>query len=236
MQTRVLFLDDSGKPDVNHASGAVVIAGFAVASEDVATLSRRVLGAKGAFYPNRGAPQSWELKSASFVKPNPWKRSKSRHFVAELIRIVQGLNGTMYSATIVKNRMNHPMALTQTMPLELQCLVEHFSAECTALGATGMVVSDWSAHHLDHHASQCVASFAASNKLHVHPSVYYASSHASEGIQVADLVAAIRRRTAEGDTSLAPVDAQLRAVRSIPVATVGGTVKGRSFNNWINLF
>ncbi|CCM64182.1 hypothetical protein BN381_350042 [Candidatus Microthrix parvicella RN1] len=32
METRILFLDDSGKPDVARASGAVVIGGFAIDS------------------------------------------------------------------------------------------------------------------------------------------------------------------------------------------------------------
>ena len=64
MSTRVLFLDDSGKPDVNHASNAVVIAGFSIRSTDVATLSRRVLGAKAKHLPARGHPASWEVKAA----------------------------------------------------------------------------------------------------------------------------------------------------------------------------
>jgi hypothetical protein len=69
MRTRILYLDDSGKPDALHQSGAVVIAGFAIDSDLYATLSRRVIGAKSRFYPSRGGPQSWEVKSTDIVNP-----------------------------------------------------------------------------------------------------------------------------------------------------------------------
>lgn len=75
---------------------------------------------------------------------------------------------------------------------------------------------------------------AASRHLAIHPCVYYASSHSNEAIQTADLVAAIRRRVAEGDKQLNAVDLQLASIRS-PVAP-GPTVKGRRFTNWITLF
>ena len=93
MNTRVLFLDDSGKPDANHASNAVVIAGFSVPSEQVTTLSRRVLGAKGKFFPKRGQPTTWEIKAADVIKPNPWNRRSNRDFAYELVRIVGSLDG-----------------------------------------------------------------------------------------------------------------------------------------------
>lgn len=233
MSTRILFLDDSGKPDAAHQSGAVVIAGFAVDSDAYPTLSRRVLGAKRRHFPQRGLPQTWELKSTSIIKPNPWRRAKNRVFVAEVERLLRTSGATVFSATIVKARMNHAMTLATTMPLELQVLVEHFDAECRALGRTGMVVTDWSSHQHDQHASQCVASFAASQKLAIHPCVYYASSHSNEAIQLADLLAGIRRRAAEGDAQLAPIDHQFSMVRA---SAPGPTVKGRAFSNRITLF
>lgn len=233
MTTRILYLDDSGKPDPKHASGAVVIAGFALDADDYPTFSRRVLGAKRAHYPRRGLPQVWELKSAEIIKPNPWKRAKNRAFVNEIDRLLRTMGGTAFSATIVKANMHHPMTLATTMPLQLQVLVEHFDAECRGLGRTGMVVADWSSHHYDQHASQCVASFAASRKLAIHPCVYYASSHSNEGIQVADLISGIRRRAAEGDAQLAPVDQQLASIRS---SSPGQTVRGRAFANQVTLF
>lgn len=234
MTTRVLFLDDSGKPDAGHASGAVVIAGFAVDARDYPTLSRRVLGAKGAYYRRRGVPQTWELKSSDFVKPNPWKRAQNRNFVYELARLLRSVNGTTYAAAIVKSRMKHAMALSTTMPLQLQCLVEHFEAECRTLGVSGMIVADWSSHQRDQHASQCVASFVASRRLAIHPSVYYASSHTNEGIQVADLIAAVRRRTLEGDVQLGVLDEHLAGIRA--TQDVERTVKNRVYCNYITVF
>ena len=236
MTTRVLFLDDSGKPDVSHPSRAVVIGGFSVPSVNVATVSRRVLGAKAAFLPGRGHPASWEIKAGAFIKPNPWKRRKNRDFAAEVVRIVGSLDGTIYSATIDKTKMIHPMTLAQTTPMLLQALVEHFDAECRHHAATGMIVSDWSSQHADQHASSCVASFVASRKLDLHPSVYYASSHATEAIQVADLVAGVRRRVAEGDDGLSEISRAFDRTCSILPGTVLSTFRGRAYRSKIQLF
>lgn len=228
------MLDDSGKPDASHASGAVVIGGFAVDSAIYPDLSRRILGAKGRFFPGRGVPQAWEIKSSQLIKPNPWKRRKNRAFCTEVVDLIKTAGGTCFAATIVKARMNHPMALSTTMPLQLQILVEHFDAECRVLRRMGMVIADWSSHQHDQHASQCVASFAASRKLAIHPSVYYASSHANEGIQVADLIAGVRRRAEEGDSNLLSLDRSLKSLSGS--APPGPTANARPFQNWINLF
>ena len=236
MNTRVLFLDDSGKPDANHASNAVVIAGFSVPSEHVTTLSRRVLGAKAKFFSKRGLPTTWEIKAADVIKPNPWNRRANRDFAFELVRIVGTLDGTVYSVTIDKAKMKHPMTLAQTMPLQLQALVEHFEVECRHHGETGMVVADWSSHQADQHASSCVASFVASRRLPIHPSVYYASSHATEAIQVADLFAGVRRRVMEGDASLSLLAQQMDRTKTMPAALALRTIKGRPFASKILLF
>ena len=236
MQTRVLFLDDSGKPDANHPSAAVVIAGFSIPADAVPTLSRRVLGAKSSAFPQRGQPAAWEVKAGDVIKPNPWKRAKNRAFASELIRIVGSLGGTVYSVAIEKAKMNHAMTLTQTMPLQLQVLVEHFEAECRFHNETGMVVADWSSHHADQHASNCVASFVASRRLNLHPSVYYASSLVTPPIQVADLIAGTRRRLVEGDTSLADFDRQMERTRSVASGRASATITGRPYRTKIQLF
>lgn len=229
METRILVLDDSGKPDAAHASKAVVIAGIAIDSDAYPTFSRRVLGAKGGFFPGRGVPQAWELKSTDIVKPNPWKRAKNRNFCFEVIRILNAMGATVFSCSIDKTNMNHPMTLATTMPLQLQVLVEHFEAECSALDRTGMVVADWSSHQDDQHASQCVASFVASRKLQIHPCVYYAASRSNEAVQVADVIAGTYRRVVEGDTGLSKLAQALTAIRGCP--KVGKTTKGHSFAN-----
>lgn len=233
VDTRILYLDDSGKPDSKHASRAVVIAGFAIDGSAYPTFSRRFLGAKGKFFAHRGVPQAWEVKSGNIVKPNPWKRSKNRGFASEVGRLIATMDGTIFSVTMEKSRMNHPMTLATSMPLQLQVLVEHFDAECRALKRTGMIVADWSSHQFDQHASQCVASFAASRRLNIHPSVYYASSHSTEGIQASDLIAAVRRRVAEGDENLRSLDSHYA---SICGSTPGKTIKGRDFSNQVTLF
>jgi len=229
LNTRVLFLDDSGKPDAKHASNAVVIAGFSIPSEHVPTLSRRVLGAKGKFFSKRGQPTTWEIKAADIIKPNPWNRRSNRDFAFELVRVVASLDGTVYSVGIDKSKMKHAMALDQTMPFQLLAFIEHFEVECRHRHETGMLVADWWSHQADQHASSCVASFVASRKLAIHPSVYYASSHATEAIQVADLFAGARRRVMEGDVSLAALAEQMDQTRTVPAGLGLRTIKGRLF-------
>lgn len=211
-----------------------MLAGFAINAEDYPTLSRRILGAKGAFYPGRGLPQKWEIKSPEIIKPNPWRRAKNRHFCDEVVRLLRTMEATTYTATIDKSRMKHAMTLATSMPLQLQVLAEHFSAECDMLGRTGIIVADWSGHQHDQHASQCVASFVASCGLPLHPGVYYGSSHSIEGIQVADLIAGIRRRAAEDDRKLGSLDATLASIRAIQVPV--RTCKHRPHSNAISLF
>ena len=126
------------------------------------------------------------------------------------------------------------MTLDTTTPLQLQALVEHFAVECVKHNETGMIVSDWSNHSLDAHASVCVATFVISRRLPLHPSVYYANSRTSHAIQVADLVSGIRRRAEEGDTNLHQVDADLAAIRTLS-RSVPATHTGRAYTNRIQL-
>jgi hypothetical protein len=234
VSTRILYLDDSGKPESQHASRAVVLGGFAIDAQHYVTLSRRILGAKGRFYPGRGIPQNWEIKSADIIKPNPWRRRKNRDFCVEVVRLLRASGATTYTVTIDKSRMNHPMALSTSMPLQLQILAEHFAAECETLGRTGIIIADWSGHQHDQHASECVASFVASCRLPLHPAVYYGSSHSTQAIQVADLLAGVRRRRAEGDRALALLDTELTSIR--PKNGVGETCKQRPWSNCITAF
>ena len=236
MSTRILFLDDSGKPDPNHPSRAVVLGGLSIPSVNVPLLTRRLLGAKARFFPKRGQPSSWELKSSDVVKPNPWRRSKNRNFVAELLRIVDGLGCTVYTAGIDKSRMKHPMALETALPLQVQVLAEHFSVECRVQDAVGIIVVDRSSHHLDAHTSSSVASFVAVNKLPLHRGVYFAASHTAEALQAADLVSGIRRRRIEGDEALASVADEMAAVSSVVSDVDATTHTGRAFRNEVLLF
>ena len=183
--SRVLFLDDSGKPAARDSTKAVVIGGFSIPSENVPTLSRRIAGAKSRFYPDRGDPATWEVKAKRTLAPNAWKRSKNRQFLAETMRILGDLDCTVYTVSIDKRRLMHPMELQTTMPLQIQGLVEHFSVECATRHETGFIVSDWSNQDLDAHASSSVGSFVISRRLPLHPTIYYANSLNSHPIQVA---------------------------------------------------
>ena len=232
--TRVLFLDDSGKPSPRDATKAVVIGGFSIPSAHVPALSRRIAGAKSRFYPDRGDPANWEIKSVRTVVPNAWRRSKNRLFLAEAMRILGELDCTVYTVSIDKRQLNHTMELQTTVPLQIQGLVEHFSVECTTRHETGLIVSDWSNHGLDAHASQSVGSFVISRRLPLHPTVYYANSFSSHPIQVADIIAAVRRRSIEGDVDLQPIDNHLATITGSR-RIVATTHTGRPYTNRIVL-
>ena len=234
-RTRFLFLDDSGHPAPNYGSGAVVIGGVSVASGDVAALSRRLLGAKARFFPGRGQPAGWEIKAAETIRPNRWNRSKNRALVTEVVAILQGLSCTTYTASITKSRMKHAMLLRATLPLQIQCLMEHFAVECDYRGEVGVVVMDHSERSLETHTSRCAASQIASVGLPLHAAVYYADSVVSQAIQAADLVAGTRRRVVEGDTNLGPLAASLAALRPAAL-TARRTHAARPWTNEITLF
>src|SRR5262249_29055517 len=191
-------------------------------------------GAKGGHYSGRGVPQKWEIKAGDVVRSNPWKRAKNRNFCAEIVRLLRVMGATTYAATIDKARMNHPMTLATSMPLQLQLIAEHFAPKGKTLTRTGMIVADWSGPQPDQHPSQCVASFVASCGLPLHPAVYYGSSHSIEAIQVADLISGVRRRAAEGDQNLAALDASFGGLRAVYVRE--SICKRRRFSNRINVF
>lgn len=234
--TRVLYLDDSGKPHPSDSTGAVVIAGFSIPSAESQTLHRRIAGAKSHFFGQRGDPSGWEIKSSKMI-PRRWRRStRYRNFVDEVLRILGTLDCTVYSVSIEKRNMAHQMKLSTTMPLQLQVLIRHFTRECEAEGATGMIVSDWSNQGLDSHANKCVASFVVSRHLSHHPGVYYTDSAVSHAIQVADLIAGIRRRAVEGDADMRLLDSRLASIRSESAVIAGPTQEGRPYENKIALF
>lgn len=211
--TRMLFLDDSGAPSPNHASGAVVIGGFAIASTKVPALSRRITGAKARHFPERRDPSQWEIKSAGLIAPNAWKRQRNRALVQEVVRILQSLDCTTYTASINKARMHHEMATKTTLPMQIQRLVEHFAVECAHRREIGLVVMDRSDDRLDSHTSHCVASYVTSRRLPLHAVVYYVDSVTSQATQVADMTSAVRRRAIEGTPDMQALDNRLASLR-----------------------
>ena len=167
--------------------------------------------------------------------PRRRKSAKFRDFVLEVLSILDRLDGTVYSVSIDKRAITHDMKLSTTMPLQLQVLIDHFTEECRTESSTGMIVSDWSTRGLDSHANRCVSSYVASRRLNHHPGVYYTDSASSHAIQVADLLAGIRRLAVEGDPDMQTLDHRLAAIRSSSAAVSGPTLKGRPYENRISL-
>ena len=126
--TRMLYLDDSGAISPKHSSGAVVIGGLSVSSTKVPRLTRRISGAKARHFPERGRPSQWELKSTDLLTPKAWRNRRNQALVLEVVRILGGLDCTVYTASIDKARMHHSMATKASMPMQLHRLVEHFAA------------------------------------------------------------------------------------------------------------
>lgn len=228
--TRMLYLDDSGAISLNHSSGAVVIGGLSVSSARVPKLTRRISGAKAHHFPERGRPSSWEMKSTALLTSKGWRNRRNRALVLEVIRILGGLDCTVYTASINKAKMHHSMATKTSLPMQLHRLVEHFAVECAHRNEIGIVVMDRSENRLDAHASHCVASYVTTKNLPLHPVVHYVDSMTSEPTQAADLISAARRRTIEGTPGMHVLNTQLTHLR------VQGLTTKRTHTNrpWTN--
>ena len=212
-----------------------MIGGFSITSGDVATINRRIAGAKGGIFPERGRPSQWEVKAVHTVRPHFWKRPRNQQLAGEVVDILRGLDCTVYTASISKARMNHPMTQRTTMPLQIQALIEHFAVECTQHLSVGAIIMDRSNHTIDAHASHCAASFIVSLGLPLHPTVYYADSVTSHPVQIADLIAGVRRRVLEGDTALHSLDSSFGALRP-DASSWPLTHTGRRWTNRVTLF
>lgn len=228
--TRVLYLDDSGAPSLNHSSGAVVIGGVAIASTKVPVLSRRIAGAKALHFPERNPPSRWEMKSTEFLTPSAWRRRRNRDLMLEVVRILQGLDCTTYTASINKSRLQREILMKKSLPMQIQRIVEHFAVECAHLREIGLVVMDRSSDRLDAHTSHCVASDVTSRNLPLHPVVHYVDSMTSEPAQVADLISAARRRTIEGTPGMQVLNNKFADLRPQGLSTKR-THAGYPWNN-----
>ena len=234
--TRVLFLDDSGKPSFSHPSRAVVTGGFSVPSQLVPELCTAINRAKSALFPERGSPYGWEMKSRLALKSFGRRRSRQALLVDELAGTLSRLKCTTYTVSIRKDSTHHELSLKNTMPLQLTVLAEHFAVECQTRGENGILVSDRGGYALDSHASQQVARFSTARDLPVHPCVYFADSLGLPAIQLADLIAGARRRAIEGDRNSASIAARVAAIRSLPDDSNLQTQGGRPYETQIDLF
>ena len=230
-----LYLDDSGKVHPSHPSRHVVFGGFAVDEHRWHQLVRQLSGAKGRYFPKRGSPHAWELKSKDFLTKNAWKRKKNRDFCNEVVAILERAGATMYAVAFEKAQASKPLTDSWAIPLCFQVLVAKFSAQVGGLGSTGTVVCDWSTHALDHHVSACVQSFVVSRKLgNIVGGVTYASSMADGPVQICDLIAGALRIHAEGGTHLDPFVVNLRGRVWRPVGLKD--VEGKPVQTEVRLF
>jgi Protein of unknown function (DUF3800) len=212
---RLLYLDDSGKTDPNHNSRFVVYAGISVKDTEWTTLHRRITGAKARYFPKRGNPNKWELKSTDFLTRNAWQRRNNRQFCFEVVRILERSGCSVYSAAAEKARAMHQLDETWLVPLMYQRITAKFLDEIDESGdGTGSMVCDWTSYKLDHHISACVGSYAVSRgHTQVIGGVSYASSHSFTTIQIADLIAGAYRIWYEGGTRLNTLIAQLTGLQ-----------------------
>ena len=210
---RFLFLDDSGKASLKDHSKYVVFAGFSVDENNYHGLCRKLNGAKKRFYPDRGAPDSWELKSTRLLGKNDWKRKVNREFASEIIRILTVCDCSVYAAIAEKASLHKPSSEEWLIPLMIQRLVLKYLVELKFQGTTGVITCDWSTYQMDRHISRCVSSMVGARKFYeLRGGVSYGSSQANPPIQIADSIAGCFRRTSEGQTHLASLRASMEAL------------------------
>ncbi len=214
---RILYLDDSGKTNPSHPSGAVAYAGFSVDDSRWHDVVRCVTAAKRRFFPKRGRPTDWELKSKDFLTPNAWNRANNRSFCFELADILDRHDCRVYAVYFSKAAPSRPLAEDWVVPLCFQRLAEKFACELTAERTTGSIVCDWSAYALDRHVSNCVLSHVIARGMSaLVGGVTYGSSQSLAPIQVSDLVSATFRICTEGGTHLARFRSRLDDLASDP--------------------
>lgn len=213
---RLLYLDDSGKTDPKHLSRFVVFAGLSFDDRDWHTINKRITGAKAKFFPTRasGRPNAWELKTADFLRPNPWKRKKNRDFCYELTSILRRSSCSVYAIAAEKAKSNTPLNETWLVPLMFQRAVAKLIDEVRQRQEIAKIVCDWSSYKLDRHISNCVGSYAVSRGFtEIIGDVSYASSASSTIVQAADLIAGAFRIWHEGGTRLDPLITKLTALQ-----------------------
>lgn len=211
---RFLYLDDSGKTDPKHSSRFVVYAGLSFPDREWYTINDRITGAKASCFPDRGAPNGWELKTKDFLLPNPWNRKKNRDFCYALVSILKRSSCSVYAVTAEKARAKNTLDETWLVPLMFQRLVAKLIDEVRQSKDTTKIVCDWSAYKLDRHVSVCVRSYVVSRGLReMIGDVTYASSSSSTIVQAADLIAGAFRIWNEGGTHLNPLISRLTALQ-----------------------
>lgn len=231
---RALYLDDSGKVHPNDSTTFAVLGGFSVDLSRWHTLCRQISGAKSRYFPKRG-PHEWEVKSIDFLPENAWSRRSRRELCLELLDILRRNQCHTYVVYLEKSKAVSTPAESTLVPLMVQRLLLKYLAELESQGTSGMVISDWSTHQLDHHISECVQSMVASRQLtKLVGGVTYGSSASLSALQVCDLIASGYRRSLEGAEHL--VDLRRAIDRLRYIEPNGVDVDGYLVDSVVKLF
>jgi len=166
------------------------------------------------FFPTRGNPHSWEIKSKDFLTPNNWNRRKKRNFCLEIVNILKRNDCHVYAVSMDKVNATGALPEATYIPLAFQRLIAKFYDEVIANADTGIVVCDWSSYQMDHHITACVGSMIGSRGMDVlRGGITYGSSMALPPLQVADLIAGTFRRCLDGQSHLQSLEAALLPLR-----------------------
>ncbi len=207
----LLYLDDSGKVHPNDPTPVAVFAGFSIPEDRWHDFVRQVSGAKAKYFPNRGKPHEWEVKSADFLTPNAWARSKNRKFCFEVADLLKRNRCFVFSISLTKAKAQDPLSEDKFVPLMLTRLIGKFYDQVFTHHTTGTVVMDWSTHQVDHEISNCVTAMTVVREMTaLVGGVTYGSSASLPPLQVADLIASTMRRAEEGQPHLGELGAAFR--------------------------
>jgi hypothetical protein len=210
---QILYIDDSGKIHAKDQGNVAVFAGFSIPEERWHKFVGQVNGIKASIYPSRGdgKPNAWEIKSKDFLTVNSWQRAKARKLCFELARSLHTNNGYVYSISLDRRNLTDPPVEEKFVPLMLQRLIFTFHDQVANRGNSGSVVLDASTHELDQHITKCISSMVVSKQMtELIGGVTYGKSAALPPLQVADIIASVFRREAEGETHVADLAAEFR--------------------------
>jgi hypothetical protein len=232
---KILYLDDSGKVHPSHSSKYAVFAGFSLNHSNWHSFTRQITGAKARFFPGRGNPNDWELKSSDFLTRNAWNRAKNRVFCDEMLGILKKNNCKIYSIYVEKRNATKALSDIWVAPKCFQVLASKFVYELNKTSEQGVITCDWSSYSMDGHISDCVRSFVITRRLdNLIGGVTYGSSKSFAPIQVCDLIAGSFRIWLEGGHHLDPIIDQLRSL--LLIAPSETDVLGYPVNSEVKIF
>lgn len=209
---RYLFLDDSGKVHPNDSSKFAVFGGFSLDESRWHAVVRQVAGAKARLHPARN-PHEWEIKGTDVLAKDGYKKARNRELCAEVLEVIRRNDGRTYVVFLEKAKAANGLDEQRLVPLCFHRLLAQFLVELEIRQTSGSIVCDWSTHQMDHHVTQSVKSFVASQKLHrLVGGVSYGSSAAHETLQICDVIAGGYRRWLEGNSKMSKLASSIESM------------------------